>query len=99
MSGGHYDYKYSSLEILADEIERDFIHDGDYINEWSDEHETLNHLDDRDLSEAQQKELLKKVKDLTKRLRDLSKDVKNLEWMMSGDISPKTLYELYFNEK
>ncbi len=33
MSGGHYDYKYQSINMLIDDIELDFRADGNYYDE------------------------------------------------------------------
>jgi len=93
MSGGHYEYKYAQLSMLADDIEVDFLEDGDYIPEYSEDKEVLNHLDDIDLTEVQKDELLYEIKKIIKELRILSEKTRDLEWMMSGDISPKTLYD------
>jgi len=93
MSGGHYEYKYSQLSMLADDIEVDFLDDGDYVPELSEDKKTLNHLDDVDLTEVQKDELLYEIKNIIKDLRILSEKTRDLEWMMSGDISPQTLYE------
>ena len=97
MSGGHYDYKYQSINMLIDDIELDFRADGNYYDEWYDK--TRNHLEDRDLTEEQQKELLIKIKEFIEELKIVAKKARDLEWMMSADTSPKTLYDDWIKNK
>jgi len=96
MSGGHYNYLYSQINMLADDIEVDFLKDGDYEDEW--EKIVKNHLDDDDLTPQQKEKLLKQIKNFIQELRNVSQKARDLEWMMSSDISPEDLYNLW-NDK
>lgn len=100
MSGGHYDYKYYRLEELADDIEREFINDGKYMEEdysfntkWS---ETRPEIEKDRLGEATPEQkviILKEVRNLISQLRDCAKRSKELEWFMSGDTRPTSYLE------
>jgi hypothetical protein len=82
MSGGHYDYQYNSLNSLADDIERDFLNDGQVYNSDYDG----NYYDYlSDATDEQRVIILKEVKKLVKDLRKCAKRAKELEWYMSGD--------------
>ena len=92
MSGGHYDYSYSHIDMLADNIEADFLYGGKYLTEdWS---VPYNQAQDRpmieedrlnDATEEQKPIILKEIKNLVKDLKDCAKRAKELEWYMSGD--------------
>ena len=80
MSGGHYDYGYSHITQLADNIERSFIQDGvqhDY-----------DYLGDANI--YQKEAILREVRSLIKDLNAVAKRAKELEWYMSGDTGPET---------
>ena len=92
MSGGHYDYQYSHVSSLADDIERDFIRDGKYIGEdWGGDRpcggRTPTKEYDRigDASEEERPLILDEIKSLIKDLNACAKRAKELEWYMSGD--------------
>ena len=92
MPGGHYDYSYSTIELLADNIEGEFVYDGKYLTEdWS---IPYNQAGDRpmieedrlfDATEEQKPIILKEIKNLVKDLKDCAKRAKELEWYLSGD--------------
>lgn len=91
MSGGAYEYNYFKLDELADDIERDFVNDGDYETEdWSNKDKFGNiptKIENRigDATEEQRPIILAEIKSLIEDLRKCSKRAKELEWYMSGD--------------
>jgi hypothetical protein len=98
MSGGHYEYKYMRVDELADDIEREFINGGDYLEEdysvkydpYSDNPNKRpeikkNYLDNAGATIEQKKIILNEIDDLVKSLKNCAKRAKELEWMMSGD--------------
>lgn len=94
MSGGHFSHQYRRLEELADDIERDFIENGKYLDEdYSAEYRGFGKRPvktyDRigDATEEQRPIILKEVKSLIKDLRKCAKRAKELEWYMSQDAS------------
>ena len=101
MSGGHYDYSYSHIDMLADSIEADFLKDGKYMTEdWGAPHDRYfdkrpmieaNHL--HDATEEQKPIILKEVKSLVKDLKDCAKRAKELEWYLSGDTGASNYIE------
>jgi len=108
MSGGHYDHRYFHLNVIADDIEKDFVNDGKYEDiDYSVELNNLNYWVrpttqyDR-LSDAtiEQKEIiLKEVKSLINDLRKCSERSKELEWYMSGDTGATSYLERLNNLK
>jgi len=87
MSGGHYDYQYTRLYSLADDIERDFLNDGIVKSEYE-KSGTYDYLSD---ATAKQKGIiLKEVKNLIKDLRKCAGRVKALEWYTSGDFGAES---------
>jgi len=92
MSGGHYDFAFSTIDLLADNIEGEFIKDGKYMTEdWS---IPYNQAQDRpmieedrlfDATKEQKPIILKEIKSLVKDLKDCAKRAKELEWYLSGD--------------
>jgi len=99
MSGGHYNYFYSKLEQLADDIERDFVNGGDYETEdWSNKDRFGNiptKVENRigDATEEQRPIILAEIKSLIEDLRKCSKRAKELEWYMSGDTGATSYLE------
>jgi len=90
MSGGHYDYKYSQIEYLAEEIEREFENDGKYMGEdWSVEWFGKTPMKEYDYFDGatpeQKEEILREIKSLTETLKNVAFRAKELEWFMSGD--------------
>lgn len=87
MSGGHYDYKYYQLDMLADDIEKDFLNDGKYESELYSWDESDDGKRDRisDATEEQRPIILREINKLIQDLRECSKRAKELEWYMSGD--------------
>lgn len=81
MSGGHYDYQYSKINNLADEIESEFI---DY-------EQTVKKNDGYDIFEGvtdkQKNDALLKIYKLIYDLRNCANRARNLEWFMSNDSS------------
>ena len=100
MSGGHYDYSYSHIDMLADSIEADFLNKGKYMTEdWS---VPYNQAGDRpmieedhlnDATEEQKPIILKEVKSLIKDLKDCAKRARELEWYLSGDTGASSYLE------
>jgi len=92
MSGGYHDYAYSHIDMLADNIEADFLYGGKYLTEdWS---IPYNQAQDRpmieedrlfDATKEQKPIILKEIKSLVKDLKDCAKRAKELEWYLSGD--------------
>ena len=109
MSGGHYEYKYSQIEYLAEEIDREFENEGKYMTEdWS--IPTQLHFNKRpmveedhfsDATEEEKKFLLNEIKGLVADLKDVAFRAKELEWFMSGDTgcdSYTQRLKKYYNE-
>jgi hypothetical protein len=93
MSGGHYDYKYMQLELLADDIERDFLKDGRYIGkDWETgapiEMDLLS-----DVTPEQRKVIISEITSIITDLRKCSKRAKELKWYLSGDTGASTYLE------
>lgn len=87
MSGGSLDYAYHKLSNLADDIERQFINDGKYSDDY------LNSPDDTgerdrigDATPEQRVIILAEVRQLVIDLRRGSHRAKMLEWYLSGDL-------------
>lgn len=101
MSGGHYDYKHFRVEDLADDIEREFINDGKYMDEdWSAPVEGFSKKrpmieKDRleDATEEQKVIILKEINSLVEDLRKCASRAKELEWYMSGDTGADSYLE------
>jgi len=99
MSGGHYEYKYHTIDDLAEEIDREFENDGKYmVEDWS--AERLGReipMIERDrfygATPEQKEEILAEIKLLVATLKDVAFRAKELEWFMSGD----TGFESYLN--
>jgi len=87
MSDGHYDYKYNRLNDLADDIERDFLHD-DRREEGTEHYDYLS-----DATNEQKIIILKEVKKLIKDLRRCAGRAKALEWYTSGDFGAEAYVE------
>ncbi len=90
MSGGHYQYRYHTIDDLAEEIDREFENDGKYmIEDWSVEcfgRKPLIEADRLDGATPEQKEkILTEIKSLVEILKDAAFRAKELEWFMSGD--------------
>jgi len=88
MSGGHYDYNYFKIDMLADDIEKDFINDGKYVDrDWTSGNPKDEIEYDRigDASDVERPLILAEIKSLIKDLRTISQRAKELEWYMSGD--------------
>ena len=90
MSGGHYEYKYHTIDDLAEEIDREFENDGKYMREdWSVEcfgRKPLIEADHLDgATQEQKEEILTEIKSLVSILKDTAFRAKELEWFMSGD--------------
>jgi hypothetical protein len=104
MSGGHYDYKYFSIALLADDIEKDFINDGKYLeDDYLDtsfgrkkqiEMDYLDHSTDEE-----RKIILDEVKSLISHLKNCAERAKNIEWFLSGDIGVENYVKLIKNYK
>ena len=95
MSGGHFNYQYSNIERLADDIESEFINDGKYLDDdysantgWSHERpkKEFNRLSMA--TEEQRLVILEEIKKLTIDLRNDALRSKELEWLLSGDSNP-----------
>ena len=92
MSGGHYDYKYFQVEQLADDIERNFINDGKFMEEdwgadvgWNMKRPKVEYDYLSDATEEERPLILAEIKSL---IADLKRDAfraKELEWLLSGD--------------
>ncbi|MEK6828977.1 MAG: hypothetical protein AABY15_02540 [Nanoarchaeota archaeon] len=85
MSGGAYNYGYSRVDQLADDIESEFVNDGKYMGEdWSSGKKVeLDRIGDA--TKEQRPIILKEIKELVQDLRNCSKRARELEWYMSGD--------------
>ena len=85
MSGGSYDYRYMQLEMLADDIERDFLRDGKYEGkDWqTGEPVELDRLDDATPEERIL--ILAEIKSLIVDLRRCARRAKEIEWYRSAD--------------
>lgn len=99
MSGGHYEYKYHTIDDLAEEIDREFENDGKYMSEdWSAERlgREIPMIEKDHFNGAtpeQKEEILNEIKSLVSTLKDIAFRAKELEWFMSGD----TGFESYLN--
>ena len=98
MSGGSLDYSYQRLNDLADDIERLFLNDGKYKDDY------MNHYDDDgerdrigDASPGQRVIILAEVRQLITDLRRDSVRAKALEWYIGGDLGA-TSYLKHLNE-
>lgn len=98
MSGGSLNYSYQRLNDLADDIERLFLNDGKYKDDY------LTHYDDDgerdrigDASPGQRAIILGEVRQLITDLRRDSVRAKALEWYLSGDLGA-TSYLKRLNE-
>jgi hypothetical protein len=93
MSGGSYDYRYMQLEMLADDIERDFIRDGKYAGEdWqTGKPVELDRLEDATPEERVQ--ILAEIKSLIVDLRRCARRAKEIEWYQSGDTDATSYLE------
>lgn len=95
MGGGHFDYQYSNIERLADDIESEFLNDGKYIDDdysadigWGNERPKKEFDLLSDASEQQRLIILKEIKELIVDLRNDAIRAKELEWLLSGDDNP-----------
>ncbi len=83
MSGGSFDYGYSHVDMLADEIERKLVSDcrrpGD---KWDDGYDYLN-----DCTPEQRETVKAEMTSLMNDLRRNAKRARELEWYFSGDHS------------
>lgn len=99
MSGGHYDYKYSQVNDLADDIEKDFLNDGKYTEtDWNtpsdySERKTTEHDRIGDATPEERIKILAEVKSLITDLQKCSFRAKELEWYMSGDTGATSYLE------
>ena len=95
MSGGAYDYRYYQLDMLADDIERDFLNDGKFESEPYSWDENDDGKRDRlyDATDEQRPIILREINSLVKDLRDCSKRAKEIEWYMSGDTGADSYLE------
>jgi HEPN domain-containing protein len=91
MSGGHYQYKYHTIDDLAEEIDREFENDGKFMTQdWSVERTGYEiPMREADYFEGatpeQKEEILTEIKSLVATLKDAAFRAKELEWFMSGD--------------
>ena len=95
MSGGHYDYQYSRINQMANDIEADFLNDGvKPKDKYDDEYDLLS-----DATDAERVLILEEVKQLIIDLRKCSDRAKEIEWLTSGDTGATTylkrLKEIY----
>jgi hypothetical protein len=89
MSGGHYDYQYSAINQLADDIEADFLDDGvKYRNDGDHEYDMLS-----DATEEERLVILAEVKSLILDLRNCSIRARAIEWLTSGDYGSTSYIE------
>ena len=101
MSGGEYDHGYYHVQELADNIERDFINDGKYMDDDYDtdmgfsygkrpqkEHDRIG-----DATPEERVLILAEIKSLIIDLKRCAKRAKELEWYMSGDTGATTYLE------
>jgi hypothetical protein len=87
MSGGSLDYSYQRLNDLADDIERYFVNDGKYKEEYRNGDEDDGWRDRiGDATPEQRVLILAEVRQLIEDLRRDSKRAKTLEWYLSGDL-------------
>lgn len=97
MSGGKYDYAYFRISELADNIERDFVNDGEFeVEDFLVEDEGFNEKPIRksnriaDATEEEKNIILAEVKSLIKDLKNCALRAKEIEWYMSGDTGATT---------
>lgn len=87
MSGGHYDYKYFQVELLADEIQNDI--DGGFTSKSA-------NLDGSDYDKIgdctpdQKLIILNFSQQLADNLKEYARLAKELEWYLSGDTGIET---------
>lgn len=96
MSADHYDIKCYQLEMLADEIEKDFENDGKYKGEqYTDRYTKIEVEYDRldDATKAERKIILKEVRSLIVDLRKCAIRIRELDYLMSGDNGAKSYLE------
>lgn len=101
MSGGHYDYGYAKVFMLADDIEAEWARKGkykteDYSNDnWQTKPVFIerDYFEDWETTKEDKEFILEEIKGLVKDLRNVSARARALEWLMSGDYSPETYIE------
>ena len=94
MSGGSLDYSYHRLNDLADEIERYFVNDGKYKEDYL-ARDGDDGWRDRigDATPEQRVVILAEVRQLILDLRRDSKRAKEIEWYLSGDTGADSYLE------
>lgn len=100
MSGGHFDYQYTRIDSLADDIEREYLRDFKYkYTDWSTPAPPFGERPDTeydrmsDATPEQREIILAEVKSLLKDLRYNAKRAKELEWYLSGDTGATSYLE------
>ena len=94
MSGGKLDYAYHRLNDLADDIERHFVNDGKYKDDYLNDPEDDGWRDRiGDATPEQRVIILAEVRQLILDLRRDSKRAKEIEWYLGGDTGANSYLE------
>ena len=86
MSGGSYDYQYSRIEYLAEELDRQL--ENNFIEEkevWNGKFTTENVDSLGDATQEERAKIIEEVTLLVKDLRSVAFRAKEFEWYQSGD--------------
>jgi|688.fasta_scaffold688197_1 hypothetical protein len=96
MSGGHYDYTWSKIETLADEIRNDLdqaMKPEEFERGSSGFEYSMNgYLIEAIGPESEARQIVEKI---MKDLYRISKEAKEVEWLLSGDTGVSTFLERY----
>lgn len=99
MSGGSLDYAYQHLNNLADDIEKSFINDGRYTDDYLSGPDDTGERDRiGDATPEQRVIILAEVRRLILDLRRNSRRAKILEWYLSGDLGATSYLDYIFTE-
>lgn len=100
MSGGHYEYKHYQLNYLADDIEREFINGGKYMDDdfnadigWNNKRPEIEYDRLDSATDDERIIILKEINQLVVDLRACSDRARELDYLLSSDISPSTYIE------
>ena len=94
MSGGYLDSNYSSLELLADELEHFVVKQKMYKN-----NQVNPHLPTGDWDHELSDETLDKIMGAVKIINKTSKVVRLIDYLLAGDTSEQKFVELWEKEK
>lgn len=96
MSGGHYDYAWYRIEILADEIKND-LDNANKPEEFETGSSEFIYSINGYLIETIGPESIarSRVERIMKDLYKLAKEAKEVEWLLSGDTGTETFMQRY----